>query len=253
MMKTHFTQGEGDGQFAKLQLNNEIASLNCLDPKLEPMAQQMSAKAVKAMLRKECKARIAAIPKLIKESQSRRLTQMESNSFGIYLSRDDEVDTKVIIQTLLKHRKEIFVPFYKGDTMKMVPLNSWQDYERMPETAWKIKQPEDGETRLDALSLGGIEVLVCPGLAFGQNCSRLGRGKGYYDKYIETCKQKGSYPFMVGLAFNEQVTKGDLALDENDQYLSVVLYPSMHRYELPSGLKEGKTFIERNLFYTFPY
>lgn len=101
--------------------------------------------------------------------------------------------------------------------------------------------------------LGGIEVLVCPGLAFGQNCSRLGRGKGYYDKYIETCKQKGSYPFMVGLAFNEQVTKGDLALDENDQYLSVVLYPSMHRYELPSGLKEGKTFIERNLFYTFPY
>lgn len=58
---------------------------------------------------------------------------------------------------------------------------------------------------------------------------------------------------MVGLAFNEQVTKGDLALDENDQYLSVVLYPSMHRYELPSGLKEGKTFIKRNLFYTFPY
>lgn len=49
---------------------------SCLDPKLEPMAQQMSAKAVKAMLRKECKARIAAIPKLIKESQSRRLTQM---------------------------------------------------------------------------------------------------------------------------------------------------------------------------------
>lgn len=27
MMKTHFTQGEGDGQFVKLQLNNEIASL----------------------------------------------------------------------------------------------------------------------------------------------------------------------------------------------------------------------------------
>lgn len=26
-MKTHFAQGEGDGQFAKLQLNNEIASL----------------------------------------------------------------------------------------------------------------------------------------------------------------------------------------------------------------------------------
>lgn len=53
------------------------------------------------------------------------------------------------------------MPFYKGDTMKMVPLNSWQDYERMPETAWKIKQPEDGETRLDALSLGTCNKYEC--------------------------------------------------------------------------------------------
>lgn len=234
---------------------------SCLDPKLEPMAQQMSGTALKAALRKEYKARIAAIPKLIKESQSRRLTQMfldipkvqESNRFSIYLSRDDEVDTKLIIKTLLKHRKEIFVPFYKGDMMKMVALDSWQDYERMPETAWKIKQPENGEMRLDALTLGGIDVLVCPGLAFGQNCSRLGRGKGYYDKYIQTCLLTGCYPFMVGLAFDEQVTRSNLAFDENDQYLSVVLYPSMHRYEPSSGQREKKTFIEKNFTYTFPY
>lgn len=45
--------------------------------------------------------------------------------------------------------------------MKMVPLYSWQDYERMPETAWKIKQPEDGETRLDALSLGTCNKYEC--------------------------------------------------------------------------------------------
>lgn len=43
------------------------------------MTQQMSGTALKAALRKEYKARIAAIPKLIKESQSRRLTQMVSS------------------------------------------------------------------------------------------------------------------------------------------------------------------------------
>lgn len=53
------------------------------------------------------------------------------------------------------------MPFYKGDMMKMVPLHSWQDYERMPETAWKIKQPEDGEQRLDALSLGTCNNYEC--------------------------------------------------------------------------------------------
>jgi hypothetical protein len=38
--------------------------------------------------------------------------------------------------------------------MKMVKLNSWQDYCDLPETKWKIKQPADDDIRPDALDTG---------------------------------------------------------------------------------------------------
>ena len=38
--------------------------------------------------------------------------------------------------------------------MKMVKLESWEDYEKLPENKWKIKQPADDDIRQDALDTG---------------------------------------------------------------------------------------------------
>ena len=43
---------------------------------------------------------------------------------------------------------------YKGPVMKMVQLESLSDYESLPETKWKIKQPADDDVRPDALDTG---------------------------------------------------------------------------------------------------
>lgn len=222
----------------------------------------MSEKAMKAALRKEFKAKIAAIPKIVKESHSKIVAQMfldlpkvkKSERFSVYLSRDDEVDTTLIIRTLLQQGKQIFVPYYKGEGMKMVPLYSWQDYERMPETSWNIKQPEDGDRRPDALDLGGLDVIACPGLGFSENFFRLGRGKGYYDKYIHRCNLMQCEPFLVGLAFNEQMTSTDLALGERDKQLSLILYPDFHRVRRRNNDETTRQFkpIFKSFKYTFP-
>ena len=45
--------------------------------------------------------------------------------------------------------------------MKMVKLESWEDYLQLPETKWKIKQPSDSDERPDALDTG---MLVPAGL-----------------------------------------------------------------------------------------
>ena len=52
------------------------------------MAQKLSEKAAKAALRKEFKAKIAEIPKLIKESQSRIVAQLVGSSVFIYINID---------------------------------------------------------------------------------------------------------------------------------------------------------------------
>ena len=38
--------------------------------------------------------------------------------------------------------------------MKMVKLESWEDFVQLPETKWKIKQPADDDVRPDALDTG---------------------------------------------------------------------------------------------------
>ena len=66
----------------------------------------------------------------------------------------DEIHTSSIVQHLLNTNRECFIPQYIGSTMKMVKLNSWQDYCDLPETKWKIKQPADDDIRPDALDTG---------------------------------------------------------------------------------------------------
>ena len=47
------------------------------------------------------------------------------------------------------------------------------------------------------------ELLLIPGLAFGNKGERLGRGKGFYDKYLENFKG-----LKIGICTNEQVIEG---------------------------------------------
>ena len=71
---------------------------------------------------------------------------------------------------------------------------------------------------------GGLDLIVMPGLGFSNQCDRLGRGKGYYDTYLQKCEDKGYKPHTVALAFNEQMCDS-IPTDAHDKKLDLVLYP----------------------------
>jgi len=45
--------------------------------------------------------------------------------------------------------------------------------------------PEPDPIKHEAISLADIDLILCPGLAFGMDGSRLGQGGGYYDRALE--------------------------------------------------------------------
>jgi 5-formyltetrahydrofolate cyclo-ligase len=45
-----------------------------------------------------------------------------------------------------------------------------------------------------------IDLAIIPGLAFDKENNRLGRGKGYYDKFLKTTSA-----FKLGICFSEQL------------------------------------------------
>lgn len=67
--------------------------------------------------------------------------------------------------------------------------------------------------------------MIIPGRAFTKTGHRLGRGKGYYDKYLSRYKEKfnGKLPYTIGLAYAQQVFD-ELPISETDATLDEVVY-----------------------------
>jgi 5-formyltetrahydrofolate cyclo-ligase len=85
---------------------------------------------------------------------------------------------------------------------------------------YNILEPHpDKHKRVDPTSLHTIFI---PGLAFDKDNNRLGRGKGYYDRFLK------SVPITtrkIGVGFMEQYTTTILPIDDNDVKVDDVIFP----------------------------
>lgn len=97
----------------------------------------------------------------------------------IYVSSGREIPTICIIEKLLSAGVRVCVPkTHDGCTMDAVEIKGLEELEvrryNIPEpTGTDIVPPED------------ISAAVVPGLAFGRDFTRLGKGKGYYDRFLK--------------------------------------------------------------------
>lgn len=191
--------------------------------------------AAKNQLRKELKKRICSLSEHEKQRQSdvvigKLLSHpkyLTGKRLSIFLSMKDEIKTEKVLKHALETGKEVFIPKYVGPKMEMVKLYSIEDYENLPETSWHIKQPPDEDnSRETSLSTGGLDVILMPGLGFTKDGKRLGRGKGYYDSYIEKIESFGSKPVLLGLAFSVQICD-DIPVNAHDRSIDEVLYDSV--------------------------
>ncbi|XP_066244943.1 5-formyltetrahydrofolate cyclo-ligase [Euwallacea similis] len=189
--------------------------------------------ASKTALRQEIALRIAKLTVEEKQRQSKIVFEKlinlsafkSSNRISIYLSTADEIDTELIVRKIFEDGKKCFIPRYSKAGMQMVRLASIEDWETLPLTKWNIKQPLLKEKREDAVETGGLDLLVCPGVAFTPQGNRLGHGGGYYDSYLNKLKQLQEFPpAAVAVAFKEQV-QDSIPVTPNDVTVDAVLYP----------------------------
>ncbi|XP_038072427.1 5-formyltetrahydrofolate cyclo-ligase-like isoform X2 [Patiria miniata] len=185
----------------------------------------------KSLLRREMKQRIAALSSEEKVQQSaiifKKLTShpvyQSSQRISVYLSTADEVNTQGILEHMFANNKKAYVPQYIGPRMDMLRLYSMEDYDTLPLTKWNIKQPGEGDQREEALATG-LDLIIVPGLAFTTGGDRLGKGKGYYDKYQERCaKHPGGKPKTIALAFKEQMC-ATVPVSESDVTIDYVIH-----------------------------
>ena len=66
---------------------------------------------------------------------------------------------------------------------------------------------------------GEIDLVVCPGVAFTADGRRLGRGRGYYDRYLGDPAFRG---FRVGVCYAHQLVD-DLPVEPHDVRMDRVI------------------------------
>ncbi len=88
--------------------------------------------------------------------------------------------------------------------------------ELVENTSFKVKILEPSLTS----KIVQPDVLLVPGLAFGREGQRLGRGRGYYDRYLENYNC-----ITIGLGFNDQLI-AEIPMEDHDCHLSWVVTDS---------------------------
>ena len=127
-----------------------------------------------------------------------------------YVSLKDEVNTFSMIDEAIEAGKRICVPVILKKDKKLIAGEIRNRLEDLESQHFGIYQPKEG--RVKEVPLCDIDLVVVPGIAFDKNNMRLGRGHGYYDRFLSSIPDTTK---TIGLAFDFQVLE-NLPKDSHD-------------------------------------
>ena len=122
-----------------------------------------------------------------------------------------EVNTEFVLHLLQGKDKEIVVSKADFSTREMTHF-LLTDNTKIKKSEYNIPEPIDGLE----VPTHKIDVVFVPLLAFDKNGSRVGYGKGFYDKFLSQCKPE---TIKIGVSFFEpeefisDVFESDIKLD----------------------------------------
>ncbi len=134
----------------------------------------------------------------------------------LYMPLANEIDLTSAAIRCFRTGKAVCVPRvnWKRQDMDPVEVSSFDD-EVMDIDEHGLRMPRSGSPLLPTL----IDLVVVPGLAFDPHGNRLGRGGGYYDRFLGRLRRSAT---TVGLAFDVQIIEV-VPADERDMSVDIVV------------------------------
>jgi 5-formyltetrahydrofolate cyclo-ligase len=142
----------------------------------------------------------------------------QSQAVLFYASFDGEVDTFAMIRKALDIGKRICLPKVVRRQNRILPIRVENLDHDLKRGTYGIYEPK---LRKEAvLSPDALDTVIVPGLAFDQHNHRLGRGGGYYDRFLAMLNLQIR---TIGLAFDFQIIDQLPGKESHDQPVSCVL------------------------------
>ncbi len=201
----------------------------------------------KRELRRKMRERIAELPSTQREEESDRCGESlfslsewrEARSILVFVSLKGEIATLPGIEQAIAESKEIALPRMHGDQMYFHFVTTGKSTKKQPENGEELyaglerhpygilEPPQDApcfsQLPKDELAAKLPALVLTPGLAFDREGRRLGRGKGYYDKWFgrqEELLRKG-FIRPVALGFSIQLIE-NVPADAKDRRIPLL-------------------------------
>lgn len=140
-----------------------------------------------------------------------------SKTVLFYASFEGEVDTFDMMRQALADGKQVGLPRVNIQTKEIIPKRITRLEEDLEHGPYNIKQPRNDVAQ--DISIQEIDLVVVPAVAFDRKGYRLGRGAGYYDRFL---KNFPSEIPRIGLAFDFQILD-DLPVENHDLPVTKVI------------------------------
>lgn len=173
----------------------------------------------KRMLRRAVRARLAAMSDAEKEQRSAAICRSLKAHIAVTGARvvalfsplPDEPRIWPLVEELSKSML-VLLPRVEGDVMNFYCYSP----RSMSSGAFGIMEPVGGEP----VASYEIDVMVVPGVAFTAKGERMGRGKGFYDKYMSL---KDFRAVKIGVCYDVQLVDV-LPTEIHDVKMDSVIY-----------------------------
>lgn len=175
----------------------------------------------KKLLRRSMKARIAQLDAKYTRNASRSIADRllesaewkQAQNVFCFVGREDEIDTRAILEAALKEKKTLSVPLCTAKGVMQARII--QSLEELHPGAYGILEPHADTPEQNPQTL---ELCVIPCLSAAPDGTRLGYGGGYYDRFLA----KAAQAFKLVLC-REKLLSQDLVCEAHDCRADAVL------------------------------
>lgn len=140
---------------------------------------------------------------------------IECDALFSYYPMGGEVDIIPLMQTALSRGKALLLPRVRGKEMDFYSLSNLSP-ENLEKNKWGIWEPIRSETPLTYRDFIR-PLMIVPGMAFTLKGERLGRGGGFYDRYLSNQRFT-----LLGASLPFQIVQ-DLPMEDHDVHLDGVI------------------------------
>ena len=135
---------------------------------------------------------------------------------ALYRATGGELPCDGLAKAFMKKGKICCFPRIEGDRMVFCDCASL-DEKLFAEGAFGIKEPIDS---ISPVEPGSIDIVVLPAVAYNEEGTRLGQGKGYYDRFYADIK--GKKPYLLGICYDFQISS-EIPVEEHDITADMVI------------------------------